>query len=306
MTDASLIALDLTTGAQSFGLANTYIMGIEVDGKRVSDSNISPLVTATAGNGFINIDFRSTGVRTLRKIRLIVKQSTSLAFGRFYIAPGDSVFASSNPNGYRMCIVGDSITAGSSSGPSIAGNSFAYQFANLIGCNDVVQNAAGGTGFTVDSSGSQLTYIGRVADVIDLAPDIVYIHGAYNDQPTASATRIAAMVAYMRAVRAGLPNAIIIITGTYGGAIIASMIAVENDQITAVEQFADNRTYFIPVSTDVIPWMSGTGNLTAPNGSGNSDIYVGPSDAAHPSNMGISYWAKRHASGFKKLLSSMN
>lgn len=49
---------------------------------------------------------------------------------------------------------------------------------------------------------------------------------------------------------------------------------------------------------------TGTGNLNGTNGSGNNDIYKGPTDTIHPSLLGIQYHAQRDATAFRNLINS--
>lgn len=302
MTDAPYIALDLATGGT---FPNTAQFGLEIDGRRIWDGNVQPVVTPSAGSGYVLVDLRSSGPRKARKVKIHINTSYN-GYGCFWTSPTDSVWFPGSANDYKMCVVGDSITYGSNSGPLVSGWDLCTQVGSLIGCDDVWLEAVGGTGFIATNGIYDLTYIQRIADVIAASPDVVYIHGCYNDQASAGATLVTAILTYLQALHAGLPKAMIIMSGTYGGAGTNTVASgVEANQITAMAQFADPNSYFIPVSTATPPWIVNGGTLTSTTGTGNSDIYVGSTDTVHSSQNGIDYLAQKHANAIKNLVNSL-
>lgn len=307
MTDAPLIAIDLSTGALSSGLPTTFQLYIEIDGVRLCDGHLIPLVALVAGSGFILLDWRANGGRKPRKIRLCAARSDigQPSYGRIYVTPQDSIWYPSNPNRFRIAMVGDSLTGGSASSSFLLQGDRASLFANQIGCDDISNLGIGGTGYIANSSGTQLNYAGRMRDLVKLNPDIVYVTNNFNDGGSASAVRVAAVLAYLQAVRGALPNALIMAAGTLGGTNPPGNVTLEADIATGVTQFGDPNTFFIPVATDAAPWETGTGNLGATNGSGNNDIYKGPTDTTHLSLMGVNYAARRDAAAFRKLINSL-
>lgn len=316
MTDASYIALDMTTGAGSGGLSAGNPLVVEVDDRLLWDGNVSPISNVSAPNGFIILDWRASGGRKARKIRLSVGGNPALisaafvpwGYGRFYTQPQDAVWLPENPNRFKIGFVGNSLSAGSNAGPIIAGTAWNALFGRLVGCDQVFSSCIGGTGFYADSSGSQLNYISRLADLVSWNPDAVYVFDAFNDQAysVSNATQFqATILAWLQAVRAALPDALIIMSGTWGGTDTTAYALVEGFQKAAFAQFNDSNSFFIDVSTDTPTWASGTGTITAPNSSGNTDIYIGLVDAVHPSVKGIEYLAYRHANAFKSVINKM-
>lgn len=309
MTDAPYIALDLDYYAAVNGLVSGVQVNVEIDGRRLTDGPLMPVATITGNNGYTILDFRASGIRKGRKIRLSTYYSSTLgtyvgAYARFWVTPADSVWFPSNPNRWRMACVGDSIMQGSASGPFLPRWDRASVFADLIGCDDVANLGLGGTGFIAGTS-MLGTYIQRIQDVTAINPDVVYIAGAKNDAP--GPALVTAAVLYYQALRAALPNAMIIQTGTYGGTSPSALAAIDASLISAVAQFGDSNTYFIPASTDNPPWGTGTGWQGALSGAGNNDIYIGPTDNTHPSQYAIAqYVAFKDANGFKNLINSLS
>jgi hypothetical protein len=307
MTDASLLALDLTTGAQGSGLSTATALYIEVDGVRLCDGQIMALAALGAGVGFILLDWRSNGGRKLRKIRLSVNDLSTGQhnYGRFYTQPQDIVQFPSNPNRYRIAMVGDSTGSGSSSSNYLASYDRATIMANLIGCDDCANLGAGSTGYLAAAS-PQIPYLARLRDLIKLQPDVVYVCNNFNDSGFSSAQRVTAINLYLATVRATLPNALILVGGTIGGVSPTNNAVLEADMATSVANFNDGACFFLPEATDVPQWETGTGNLNGTNGTGNNDIYKGPTDTVHPSTLGIQYLAQRDANAIRNFVNSIN
>ena len=200
---------------------------------------------------------------------------------------------------------GDSIFQGSASGPLLFGWDRASLFAALVGCDDVSNLGVGGSGFIAGNGTTVLPYIQRIADLVALQPDVVYIGGAQNDGGQGAAIQTAAL-AYYQAVRAALPSAMIIQAGTYSGSTLAVLQATDAYLQAAVVASGDKNIYFLPTSTDTPTWNSGTGNLGAVANNGSNDIYIGPSDSVHPSQQGTIYLAYKDATAFKALINSIS
>ncbi len=302
ITDATLLCFDQKTNG-SVGAGEG--LNIEIDGRRLCDGGVLAVVSIAATNGYILLDFRATGIRKERHIRISCYRNAGNnfpSFGRLYTTPEDNIGAYSNPNRWRLACVGDSIFSGSGSGPMSARWDRASIFADLIGCDDVANLGVGGTGFIANNTGTALTYIQRIQDVITLAPDVVYIGGSFNDSAN-TATLQAAALLYYQTLRAALPNVMIVQAGTYAGVNPTNNQAIDAKLSAAVVQFADANTYFIPVSTDTPAWGAGTGYLGSTTGGGNSDIYIGPSDQTHPSQYAIaSYLPFKDANAFRQLI----
>lgn len=307
-TDAPLLALDMSTGAQSSGLSTLHWCYIEVDGVRLMDGQMVAQAALAAGSGFILLDWRSNGGRKPRKIRISTSRSDigQPSYGRVYTSPQDSIWYPSNPNRYRLAMVGDSLGAGSASSSFMLNWDRASLLGALIGCDDVSNLGIGGTGYIADSSKAQLNYIGRMRDNITLQPDVLYVCNNFNDSGFSSATRVQAISNYLVAARNVLPNSLIILGGTIGGTSPANNALLETDMKTAVNTFNDPNCFFLPECSDTPSWETGTGNINAPNGTGNNDIYKGPTDTIHPSLLAIGYHAQKDANAIRNLVNSIN
>jgi hypothetical protein len=303
LTDAPYFVLDLKANGS---MGTTDMIGIEVDGRRLFDGACLAVATLSVGNGYLNFDFRSSGGRKARKIRLLLPGNGG-GFGYVFTTPQDSVWYPTNPNRYRMVVEGDSITYGSGNGPFIPGWDRVSIFANLVGCDDFANLGVASTGFIANNSGSDLNYLGRLPSVAALQPDVLWINGALNDSASSSSARVAAMLAYLQAARSVMPNTMIFMAGTYGGLNLASNQAIEADQQTAVNQFGDTNVFFVPVSLDTPAWGTGTVAIQGtPTGTGNSETYIGVGDTTHPSAQAIAaYLAFKDATAFRNQIALM-
>jgi hypothetical protein len=311
MTDAPYLAFDMEyTG----GLALAFWLTIEVDGRRLFDGTCAAITAISSPNGFLILDFRNTGIRKARRIRLGTVQTifnttgSNCYFGRVLTTPADTIWYPQNPNRYRICMFGDSLIGfANASSPLLPLFDWPSQFAALVGCDDISALGVGGTGFL--NSAGYFTYIQRVGDIVAAAPDVVIINGAFNDSNAngyTSAQRQASMLLFLQALRAALPKVMIIMSGTFGGINVAGNVLIENDQIAAVTAFGDSNTFFMPVSTDTPQWFTGTGALGAPSGTGNNDVYIGPTDTTHPSQLALGYVAQKMSTAFKALIGTMS
>lgn len=208
---------------------------------------------------------------------------TNTVFYRVAHGPNDYVGPLQIGNSYKMSFEGDSLTDGGNGTPYDNFSALYKTIAALLGCDNVYNNAVGGTGFLANSNNSKTNYIQRIDRVNLFAPDIHLSCGNHNDVGNGvggdgilrtSATRVTAVMTYHSAFRTANPNAVHIITGSkvlqgdpFTG--LTGLNACENDLATAVSTLraaGDNLVFFVPVTTD-------------PNGdtSNNSGWYTGGS-----------------------------
>ena len=113
--------------------------------------------------------------------------------------------------GPRVLCVGDSLTG------FIAGG-WPTWFAHAMGWDDVWYSGVGGTGYSTAGSGKK--FRDRIAtDVAPFAPDIVIFLGSRNDYGLAPATVGADAAAAYQAVRAALPEALIVAGANASGGV---------------------------------------------------------------------------------------
>lgn len=227
------------------------------------------------------------------------------------------VWAPAFTNSVRLGIVGTSYLSGSALGPVMSPLGLGPQIGKLIGCLDCWTDGDGaGTGY-VTTGGSNGNYLTRLPSLVAYAPEMVIITGGgINDRQVGitAANEQAAVVTYLTALRAALPNALIIVVGSEAGAsgpnssVTPPLGAFQMEAacLAGVQQFADPNTFFLPQSNTVAAkaWLSGTGTTAAPNNTGSSDNYVGV-DGIHPNQAGFAYLAQQHAVAISGLMNSL-
>jgi hypothetical protein len=147
---------------------------------------------------------------------------------------------------------------------------------------DVWPSGLGGTGYT--QPGAFVAFQARVqADVIANSPDVVVVAGGLNDDLAGLGDAAALLYS---TIRAGLPSARLIVLSPWAPRSID--VAAKTAALAAAAANAG------ALYVDTTSWYTGNGDAAGPNGSGNSDIYVGP-DQTHPTQGGHDYLGTRLA-----------
>lgn len=296
ITDATKIAVKTSSGQQT----GRYI----IDGQYVT---ISGYVNGTGATpSYDVIDFTNAGARKNRKIS--VEMNLNNQFGGVSVAPTEEVWAPTAQDRIRVVWVGDSISASGNSTPALNGAMVPQQVAYLLGWSDVWNDGIGGTGYVATNAGNNYTFGQRIGyDVTPWSPNLVVFLGSINDVGQ-SGIQAAALSAY-QAVRAALPGVPIIVAGippdspNNGGS--ANITTAESALQAAVTQFGDPLTFFIPINNDATgAWITGTGKVTATNGTGNADAYIS-SDGVHPTDMGRLYLSRKLAIAIQNVLAQI-
>jgi hypothetical protein len=276
---------------------------IEIDDQPLSDTYFY-----SASPPGIQLDWTGNGGKKTRKIRVYCDQLHGVA-----VADSISqVWAYSSPNAYNMVWNGDSTGQGSGGGPWGCGNNDAVRrFARMIGCESVCNNSIASSSFYTAANGTY-NYLGSAAlfRIMPNVPDVICVGGNFDDNVTSSANRRTACTAYLVAMRQQFPNALIILFGPWGGTFNgnAAITACEADMQYCVNAFNDASTFFIPLiaRTNGLPWISGTGNISAPSGQGNADQYI-YNDGVHPTCLAHKEYIPRvFAEAFKQLIASLS
>lgn len=304
-TDADQIAF----GSTDFGINNFYKFAATVDNRAVIKGNMR------GSTGGLVLTFENSKERLIR-----VWHSLGLYFPGVYVKPRHTVWAPKNPNRWKMMMVGCSLDA--SSGASVVNGSVWSQLAIMLGCDDFVDAARTGTGFT-DVGPALLTttnYNERIADVIAQQPDVYVVGDAYNDGDAGyvSATLQSTIVSHLTQVRAGLgPNKIILLVGVNAGSTNnitpgSGKYILEQDTLAAYNTYmaanpGDLLTCYIPCITDPAgSMMYGTRTIGDALGSttDNSNIYTNAGDI-HAWQGGLDYqarwWYSRFVAMFKTI-----
>ncbi len=290
MADADKVEILLLVGTSPKGVM------IEVDGQMIQST---PLAWVGASTMYILLTFASRAVRHIR-----VEMDSYGGFRGVNVPPTGSIWPVAFPGRIKASVVGDSL--GAQTGYSRPNGGFAYSLGKLLGWADVRSASWGGSGYV--ATGAAASTFGsavRVADVVAANPDLIVIPGSGNDNGLSGvpAAALAAWVAY----RAALPTVPIIVGGLFPGVggPSAATLATENALKATFDTWADPHSYWVPISTDPGgAWFAGTGRVSATNGSGNTDLYVG-SDGIHPSQAGHDFYARQWARAITAIIPNL-
>jgi len=195
-------------------------------------------------------------------------------------------------------------------GQAIAGNSVCGQFLEcLFRMVDkeisplFTLSAGGGSGFITGGSGLKTFQdAGRLACITNSNPDLVIVADPYNDGTTGLTAGCTAVFA---ALRAALPNAVIVSmstftpqTSSYGSGVAKHALVYPALQSIAGPWIDIDMTAGVWVNSSgatghagQAPWCTGTGKDGSPTGDGNAD-FVTNADGVHGSIYGSDYYAR--------------
>jgi lysophospholipase L1-like esterase len=272
-----------------------------VDGQWAFSSAQFP--AKNAGTEFwATIAFGSSAQRTLTWV-----SDNSFPISEVAVGPTSTLYQSDVRPGPRIAIMGDSYGQGVSQYVG-AGKGYAL-LCHLLGWRDQFHSLLGGTGY-LKVNGSYPKFRDRMPALTAVSPDIVFTPGGLNDQgQQTKAVLQAETTTYYAALRAALPNAILIALGPFcpNGANASTSNytdvrdAIKNgiatvsgpwlyiDNLTDTWVHSDGRT---GSGTASAPWQTGSGKVGATTGSGNGDVYV-DTDGTHPTTAGDQYLARR-------------
>ncbi len=262
----------------------------------INDQYVSTTATALASTNsltYVNLAFSG---RTTRKVR--VEFNGDCSYVGAAVTTQEAIWA---PDDYapKVSWFADSIGAGK--GPSIVNDACLLQAGKLLGGWDIWQQSFPGSGYI--TPGNYTKMIDHIGDLSLASFDIVVFLASMNDNSLDPASVTAAALACLRAARALLPKAVFIVFGGFGGATVplSTVSATENNMSAAVAQFADPNTFFIPMATDVSPWLYGSGYPGHTDGTGNNDWYMS-TDGWHPSDLGSAYVGRRMAAAIRRIV----
>lgn len=206
-------------------------------------------------------------------------------------------YPATKPKGARFIVLGDSYAEGT--GATDLVDAFPNRLGEYMGWVDTWRSGSGGTGYLAPGPPDRKKFRDRVqTDVIDQAPNVVLIAGGLNDHGDYSASAIGTEAGLLYdQILTGLPTVELVIVGPWwpSGSPVPTLLAARD----ALKAEADERDlYFIdPVAEQ---WITGTGRVDAPNGTGNADIYIS-ADGVHPTTAGHRYLARRLAGHMRTL-----
>lgn len=236
----------------------------------------------TAANGASGAPHRLTVTFGTRKWRRILLDSSGMFVSGVTVGPLDTIIrAAAAPA--SLAIIGDSYLENQS-------GELGFTAARVLGMRPML-NGSAGTGYNATGGGTpKETYAGtdRLDAVLAAQPDALVVFGGMND---ATDTLQADALNVITTARATLPDLPIVLVGsqsppgTTSGTTKSALLkaAAAAGKAAFVDMSAGN--IYAADGTQLVagtPWITGTGNTTAPAGAGNADLYIG-SDTTHPS-----------------------
>jgi len=255
-------------------------------------------------NTYMHIDF---GSRMPRMIGIDINSIASI-YG-VKVDGLSRVWKPSMQDSTRVALTGDSHLQGAVAGlPTLAAH-LVGKHCGIFDCRDL---AVGGTGYIADNSGTRSAIRTQMDYWIqDGVYDLIGFAAGFNDVVTNSfpAATVAdeALLCWKKA-RQYQPNALIVIFGVWAtnSGPSAAVTALETALAARFATWADNFSVFIPVSNAPQPWEYGTGNTSATNASGNSDLYTNGSDLPHYNMLGQVYRGGRMVEALRGAVLSLS
>lgn len=248
---------------------------ILVNGKYLSRTHVA--VGGTAGQiAFITVDFGAP----LTSPADITFEGTSMSFYGVIHQAASTITKVPGPEPRRILFALDSYGGGSQ---LVTGLTSMVRTAGwLMGWRAILNSSIGGSGWINGGNNSETPLSGRVqADVIDQAPDVVVIGLGHNDTTYTDDQVKAAVTSTVTAIRAGLPNAQIIVTGPLFSTPTPGRYASMQAAIFAGVAGIPN---VVTVDTAGNPWITNK----------NASKYVS-TDNTHPVQLGADYFGFRYA-----------
>jgi lysophospholipase L1-like esterase len=274
-------------------------------------------------NAYVKFDFGSRAARRISVYGQSTQGPCAIA-----IAPGDTLQAWDRSDEPAMCAMADSY--GGFPNRHWGGSGPFWEAAALLGIPHLDINYIGGTGYAPNNTNADTRNPGnafgaRINSSARAAPDLFITAGGINDNnwlaapplfatgADAKASFEAGVSNYYRSLRAALPNAVLVAIGPWqpNVAFYPTVAPTKVATITAALQATAGPWVFIDnlvggwinsagASSPAtgVPWQTGTGNVGAPKGDGNGDIYVLP-DGTHPTEAGCSYLARQLADNMR-------
>lgn len=206
--------------------------------------------------------------------------------------------------GFQLAVIGDSYVSGgiqtaNAVSPGVTGTISAGalfgQFAQETGL-DVWRAAVSGTGYVEQGVyGAKGNYgaSSRLSAFAALpAMDAVVVWSSANDKPHATGTVIAAAESLWSSLKTARPNTPIIVVGPECTGWPDGVLDTQNDALRAAANAHSAVTAYVDLRNN--NFMSGTGYDGAPQGNGNTDVFIA-SDGSHLTHPGSRYWGENIA-----------
>lgn len=254
--------------------------------------------TAGPGGGavkYIYVTFASAGNNRIRV------DSVSSDIANIFVGPNDSIWALGT-RGPKCLIVADSYVGGAGTPTTgyTGASSWAWTFGEQMGWDNVIPAGIGGAGWIVRNgsgvNGGVNNIQDRAAGIVSMAPDIVIFTAGKNDSGQTTTAMSNAVASVLSTVSAGLPNALMVVTGPMfpGAATNRTADATWTPMENAIFSGCSGFSKAITARTANAGIFTGTGKAGSLSGTGNGDIYI-QSDGTHPNQAGCDYAGYRMA-----------
>jgi lysophospholipase L1-like esterase len=273
----------------------------------------------------VRFDFGSAALR-----RISLYGAASRGPCMLVVGASDQLLPWDRSDEASMAAIADSY--GQGLGPHWRGGPF-WEAAALLGIPHLDLDAVGGTGYA-PNNGADFTrdpgnaFPARLATSVDTRPDLFITAGGINDNNAYAAPPLyasaalaragfeAAVRSHYQALRAALPDSVLVALGPWKPRQTVPTDAVEQSKADTVKRelqsagglwvFLDNLNGGWLNSAGASappegPWQTGTGNSAAPAGDGNGDLYLG-ADGTHPNEAGCLYLGTRIATDLRAAL----
>lgn len=251
---------------------------VEVNGRPLTEGQVGHNTTLGGGSYLLDLS-RFAGVKD---IRIYGYGSLSETVAGWVVGADEAVWTPDGQPALSIALEGDSITQGGGTSDALMSNFIEHLICRSLGIDKRYNNAIGGTGVISNQNGNATTYLQRIADVAAVNPDIVLVGGFHNDDGQAPATTRAAILTYLRRLRALCPRATVFVVGTQmlgneGMAPGSAHHTLEQTALSAFTEWADDNAAFIPLLTQAQPFPP-----TTADGWYYQDALAAPFNDAHP------------------------
>lgn len=268
---------------------------LTVDGRKLTDLMQATTGTSVGSSHVLKVNFGSSTPRLIRF------DLTTMPFGGVFLAPGATAWKPTARGG-RLGILGDSISDGSAENTGAGAGTWTYRVARLLGCDDVWDQARGGTGYI--TAGSYATFGDRVAnDIVPYSFDRLIVSGGYNDNSGSQPAIGTAAASLFTALKAAMaPGGEIYVIGCHSPTGSPGASISNTDNTIKAAATAAGLPFISPLSGSV---YDGGGTLITTQGAwitaANASAYIG-TDGVHPNDNGHVYLSRRIYGALRALM----
>ena len=266
----------------------------------------------TSPNRFVRFDFGTAATRQVSVYALSSQGPCAIG-----VAARDLLQAWDRSSDASFAAMADSYGGGS--GPNWSGGPF-WEAAAMLGIPHIDLDAIGSTGYApnnanVDSRNPGNAFPARLPNSFDTKPDLFLTAGGINDNNSSAALPLyasagdalaafnAGVASYYRALRAALPDSVLVATGPWVPRASIPTDPVQQSKAETIKAalrdvgghwvFLDNLSggWTNSAGASAPPsgaWQTGTGTSANPRGDGNADLYLS-ADGTHPNEAGCLY-----------------